>query len=302
MIIVRLKGGLGNQMFQYALGRRLALKYKAELRLDLTFLLNRLPRRDFVFRDYDLSIFNIKERFTWLSRLGRSHFIFRDVVFPLQYTWLKLWDFFDKNYWAREKKDYRFDERILNLPDNVYLDGYWQSYKYLEGMEDVLREDFAFKKDFDEKSAAMAEKICSVNSVCVNVRRQDYVHNPANSTFFVSLEIDYYKRAAEIVAARVANPHYFVFSDEIDWCEKNLDFLRPAVFVGHEYAGEKFQYYLRLMTLCKHFIISNSTFSWWSAWLSESLDKIVIAPKNWVRDPEINKNTDDLIPPDWIRI
>ncbi len=302
MIIVRLKGGLGNQMFQYALGRRLAQNHKTDLYIDLTFLLNRLPRKNFVFRDYALSVFNIKEKFTWLSRLGCSHLFFRDLVFPLQYTYLKLRNIVDKNYWIREKEDYWFDESVLRLPDNVYLDGYWQSYKYLEGIEDILRQDFAFKKELDKKSAILAEKIRAVNAICVNIRRTDYVSNPFNNQFFGVLGLDYYQRGEEIIVSRIKDPVFFVFSDDISWCKNNLKFKTETIFIEHEYAGEKFSNYLRLMTLCKHFIIPNSTFAWWAAWLNPDPEKIVITPKKWVSDTEINKNTKDLIPPSWLRI
>lgn len=293
---------MGNQMFQYAVGRSLTEQHKTSLKLDLTFLLNRLPRKDFVFRDYDLGIFDIIENPNFLSRLAMKNKIARDISYPALRLYLQARNVFDKKYWARERQNYLFDENVLKLPDDVYLDGYWQSYKYFEKISGIIRKEFTFKANFSKKESEMAREIQSVSSVCVNIRRSDYVSNPVNSKFFEALGIDYYKQADAIIKSRVSDPRFFVFSDDTDWCKNNLNFGDNTTFVGHEYAGDRFQSYLRLMTLCKHYIIPNSTFAWWAAWLNTSPDKIVIAPKQWVTDKNININTSDLIPPSWIRI
>ena len=300
MITARLMGGMGNQMFQYALGRHLAERHKTGLKLDLSFLLNRLPRKDFIFRNYDLGIFNVRENFTFLSRFAMKGSPAKNIAFPIARAYLEIRDIFDKEYWMREKQDYFFDASVLESPDGVYLDGYWQSYKYFEKIDGILREEFTFKNKLNKEGRLMAWKIKDVNSVCVNVRRADYITNHLNSAFFGAISKEYYQKAEEIISSKIDNPHFFIFSDDIDWCRANLKFNRPAVFVGREYASEKWQQYLQLMIMCKHFIISNSTFAWWAAWLSENKNKIIIAPKNWVSGPSIN--TDDLIPPSWIRI
>jgi len=297
MIIMRLKGGLGNQMFQYALGRCLAEKRGTKLKLDTTFLVNRLPRKNFVFRDYDLDIFQVQADFTRFSRFAG---VFNNIAFPLYYFYLKIRQFFNIHYVVREKKDYIFDESVLDSPGNVYLDGYWQSEKYFKDIEGVIRKDFTFKNGLGKNGMIMAEKIKNSNAVCVNVRRADYVSNPLNRDFFGTIGYDYYKKAEEVIASKTKHLYFFVFSDDINWCKDNLKFNHPVVFVGREYAGKKWQQYLQLMIMCKHFIIPNSTFAWWAAWLSENKNKIIIAPKNWVSGPSIN--TDDLIPPSWIRI
>lgn len=295
-------GGLGNQMFQYAIGRSLAERYKTKFELDLTFMLNRLPRKDLVFRNYDLGIFNISENFTLLSRLAMKNGIVKNAAYPALRLYLEASDILGKKYWVWEKQNYLFDENILTLNGDVHLDGHWQSYKYFKEIEHLIRKDFTFKLNFDAKSAELAREIQSVNSVCVNVRRSDYITSAINSSFFGVSSADYYKEAEKIISDKISDPHFFIFSDDMDWCKNNLNFTGKVKFVGHEYAGDKFQYYLRLMTLCKHYIISNSTFAWWGAWLNTSPDKIVIAPKQWVTDKNININTSDLIPPSWIRI
>ena len=111
---------------------------------------------------------------------------------------------------------------------------------------------------------------------------------------------DYFKKAESILKGQIANPVYYVFSDEIEWCERHLKFDKETVFVSHDYAGQKFQDYLRLMTSCNHYIIPNSSFAWWAVWFNMNKDKIVIAPKMWFNDPSLN--TTDLTPASWIRI
>ena len=154
-------------------------------------------------------------------------------------------------------------------------------------------------------SQKLAERIRSAESVCVNVRRGDYVSSPSSIEFLGFVGTEYYSESIKIIYARVTNPTVFVFSDEIEWCIDNLRFDCPTTFVGHEYAGEKFRDYLYLMSLCKHFIIPNSTFGWWGAWLSNSKG-IVVAPKKWFNATKWFNGTDldtsDLIPAGWIRL
>jgi hypothetical protein len=109
---------------------------------------------------------------------------------------------------------------------------------------------------------------------------------------------DYIMRAVDIIESKIENPTYFIFSDDVEWCKENIH-LKNMKIVDHSYAGEKFNYYLQLMISCKHFIIPNSSFAWWSAWLNTNSDKIVIAPKNWFN---VDIDTSDLIPDNWIRI
>jgi len=309
MIIVELMGGLGNQMFQYALGRHLAEKHGTELQLDLRALLDRTPRKNFIFRDYDIGIFNICERFASEEDI---HLCCNKVI--------------------KEKKHYVFDEEVLNIPDNSYLVGYWQNEKYFKDIADIIRAEFTFRRGFDPAAEKLAEQIRSVNAVCMNVRRGDYVTLPTARKWHGLCEIEYYEKAISFIAERVSDPHIFIFSDDIAWCEhhfinnKNssfwsfrrvssfleesmkLNFLKktylhlsyPTTFVSHHYAGEKFGDYLHLMSLCKHFIIPNSSFGWWAAWLCTNPDKIIIAPQKWVNDPSID--TSDVTPSSWRRM
>lgn len=292
MIIVKLMGGLGNQMFQYAAGRALSLHHQCILKIDLNFLLDRRPREQgFVYRDYDLGIFNIdpaianeqeikkligepgrkKTDKIIAALLGRKHNFFKEPSF-------------------------NFYPNFFQLVMPVYLEGYWQSEKYFQRYEQQIRKDFTFRYIPSQAIQLMAEKIQRTRSVCVNVRRGDFVTNPLHGT----ASIEYYRHAAKNIESRIASPEYFVFSDDIEWCKVNLSFSAPVHFISHEYAGNKFSDYLYLMTCCSHFIIPNSSFAWWAAWLNNNPDKIIIAPKKWFNKGP--KDTQDLIPESWITL
>ena len=274
MIIIKLQGGLGNQMFQYALGKYLANKYQVSLKFDLNHLLNRsvktkgkLP----TYREYDLDIFGIEKNIATASELksirNRVSNPFVDKIFS------KL--FGHKKSYLNELR-YSFSDEIFDAPDNVYLEGYWQSEKYFKPIESEIRDQFIIKNKLPNKSQLLMDKIVATNSVCVNVRRGDFVGN----SFHILLEEDYYLRAEKVVLEKAIDPEIFVFSDD--------------------YSGFKYQDKFNLMTACKHFIIPNSTFAWWAAYLSNYTDKIVISPEKWFNDKKWN--TMDLLLPDWIKL
>ena len=285
MIIVKLVGGMGNQMFQYAAGRRLAIKHKTILKLDLSFLLDKTPRENFTYRAYDLDVYNIQENFTSFIDKIKQKLKLINVI---------------------QQPHYHFYKKILSAPDNSYLVGFWQSEKYFIDIEQIIRKDFTLKSDLDYETKKMAEKIKSLNAVCVHVRRGDFVSNPVANKFHGVCNLEYYLKGIDYIADRVSNPHFFVFSDDLEWCKKNLQIDYPFTIVSHIYAGKEFEFKLKLMTLCKHYIISNSSFAWWGVWLNKNLEKIVIAPKKWFNDTsrfnDTLINTIDLIPETWIRI
>lgn len=292
MVIVRLMGGLGNQMFQYAFGRSYAHKINAPLKFDLSeFSIKESSAKNFVARDYDLDIFNVK-----------ADFAAADEVFRLsKRTNIELLDRILNRALGFKKTfilepHFHYSESVFESGDDVYLHGYWQSEKYFADIEPQIREDFTFREDLTEKAKEMLARIEASNSVCVNVRRGDFVTNNFHGTFGA----DYYRKGEEIIKSKTADETYFVFSDEVEWCEANLKFDAPTVFVSHNYAGKKFQDYLRLMAACKNFIIPNSSFAWWAVWFNENQNRTVIAPKNWFSDSKFD--TKDLIPEDWIRV
>lgn len=293
MIIVKLQGGLGNQMFQYALGRYLAQKHGTQLKMDVTELLDCSPKKPswFVYRDYELNIFNVQEAFA--SPEETKAFTQRTGIYYLDKVLNKV---------VGRKKSFfyegpqHFHDSVFNAPDNAYLDGYWQSPKYFQPVDDLIRKEFTVKEPLTPLAQTLLAEIQGNHAVCVNIRRGDFVVNPSHNT----CSPDYYRAAETLLLAKRNNVHFYVFSDEVDWCRQNLSFSVPTTFVSHQYAGKKFQDYLRLMSACNDFIIPNSSFAWWAAYLSESKTKTVIAPKKWMNKPDFS--VDDLLPPGWIRI
>lgn len=298
MIVVKLQGGLGNQMFQYAIGRTLAHKNNDQFALDLTFLLDRMPRKNLVVRDYDLNIFDINPRLTVLSRVAQRVSM-PGLLYSLSRGLIKLQSY-AKVQWYVSENELRFHPEILNLKGNIYLDGYWQSEQYFTGWEDLLRKDFRLKAELSDKARMMAEKIMSVDAVCVNVRRGDFVTVQRSVERHGFVGLDYYKRALDVLESRARGLHLFVSSDDMEWSRRNIHFNYPTTYLSHEYKGEKFGEYLYLMALCRHFVIPNSSFAWWAAWLGRRPGKIVIAPQRWfVRE---GNDPEDLIPSSWIRV
>lgn len=275
-VVVKLQGGLGNQMFQYATGLAIARRTNSQLILNLSFLLDRSPRPDFVFRDFDLPIFKLAPD-CQVARDGSAY---------------------AKSLQSVTEKHFHFDPEILALGPNVYLDGYWQSPRYFESILDEVRQSFQFVSEMGLEARKTLAAIQNCEAVCLNVRRADFVSNPKTRAVHGFCGEDYFRAASERIATKVKSPHFFIFSDDIEWCRSaNLTDGLPCTLVSHDLAGPRFATYLQLMKSCKHFILPNSTFAWWAAFLSESPNKTVIVPKPWFSDPKIN--TSDLIPTGW---
>ncbi len=295
MITVKLIGGLGNQMFQYACARRLALKRGVELKLDLTFLLHRLPRKDFTFRNYGLNIFNIKENFTFLSRVA---LYFNNSVFVISFIISRLIKFFYPNYMVEEIDPRCFESKILNLGKNAYLSGILAHEKYFLDVEEIIRKDFIFKKPLVGKNKELAGMINSTNSVSLHIRRGDHVHSSyAPSEIAEKNTLCYYQKARDYILEKISNPVFFIFSDDPSWAKENLKISAKTVVDNN--TGDSSYIDMQLMSLCKHNIISFSTFSWWAAWLNNNPQKIVIAPKKW---NNFNKYGHGIFTNSWIEL
>jgi hypothetical protein len=279
IVIVRLAGGLGNQLFQYAAGRALARARGARLLLDVSGYDNeRLGRQ------YRLDRFRVRARAIRSGGLlGRVR---RRVQRCLPQRWRRL-------VFTEEKLS--FDSRLLEIDRSVELRGYWQSERYLAGIAPMLRQELTFRDPPAGANAALAKEIAGVEAVCVHVRRGDYVTNSSH----VVLPAAYYRSAVEHIKETVPAPHYYVFSDAIPWCREHLPLPGPATFVDHN--GPEADYEdLRLMSLCKHHVIANSSFSWWGAWLAEWPEQVVVAPGQWFANP--SRTTHHLIPDRWERL
>ncbi|MDB5255060.1 MAG: hypothetical protein JWL92_436 [Candidatus Nomurabacteria bacterium] len=283
---------MGNQMFQYAVGRALAIKNNVALGLDTSMLLDRTPRKkQFTFREYELSAFTIDAEivpqatvpFLYKTMPGTVG-IYLDY---LRRKFLRL---------SGTEKGTGFDGSILSLGTGSYLSGYWQSEKYFNEIEGVIRKDFSLKVPLSEKAQYVLGLIESKPSISLHVRRGDYVSDKNAHDILGLSPISYYEAAIAVMLEKEPRASFFVFSDDIEWCKNNLTINAEHVFVedmpGYEH--------MTLMSKCKHNIIANSSFSWWGAWLNSNANKIVIAPKKWYNNKAFNN--DDLIPDHWITL
>ena len=159
--------------------------------------------------------------------------------------------------------------------------------------------DFTFQSPFSEKSRLISEEIKQLNSVSIHVRRTDYISNIPANNYHGTCNETYYIEAMKIIGKKISNPHFYIFSDEPEWFKANIKTNFQVTFVEHNKNEKSFED-MYLMSLCKHNIIANSSFSWWGAWLNSNENKQVIAPANWFQDK--TKNTKDLLPETWIKL
>jgi hypothetical protein len=306
MIIVKLQGGLGNQMFQYAIGRKLSMLNKTAFKLDLSFLLDRTTRENFEFREYDLDIFKMQSNFA--NQKDIQKFLIEQEKGIKAKFYQYLINPILSNKYIKENS-FSFDPKVLSLTGNLYLDGYWQSPFYFSDIKVELKKDFThIDINLTDKGEKLLNLIKTNQSVCLHVRRCDFVNNPINSKFHGSVSLEYIHSAIKKITSFVPSPDFIVFSDDINWCLDNINISEKITFVTRDYlqhqSSNDRKLELRnthyLMQSCKHFVISNSTFSWWAAWLSNHDNKIVIYPKKWFNDSSIN--TSDLMPSEWIQI
>ncbi len=298
MIIVKLTGGLGNQMFQYAAGRRLAEKHSTILKLDVSgfevYKLHRYSLHCFHIWEYLATRNEVEQIMSGSSNHGSS-------IGKLIKWQRKLMEKLSRKssnspHYITEKY-FQFDPNLLNAPNSVILDGYWQSEKYFTDIKDILRREFVVKYPVDPLSQQFATKIQNSNAVSLHVRRADYVQDQLTNQIHGTCDQNYYNQCIQHIAERVINPHFFIFSDEPAWARENLNLPFPKTIVDCNDASRNYED-LRLMSLCQHHIIANSSFSWWGAWLNNSPQKIVCAPKQWFKDT--SRNTQDLIPETWV--
>ncbi len=265
MIVVKLKGGLGNQMFQYAAGRALAIRAGTELLLDANtysqsynreFGLDKFCIKARIATDQDLAPWPKWQRkpSEWLQRLG---------IRTRRYRELKL----------------GFDPKWPSLGDDLYIEGYFQSEKYFSEIKDVLVSDFQLKAQLSAENQRIADQIKNSESVMIHVRRGDYVSSPKAAEKHGACGIEYYRHAIEKIESSVDSPQFFIFSDDLDWVRENIPLPGDPVYVdGNQHTPEVD---IGLMALGKHFVIANSSFSWWGAWLSCADDNVVVSPAPW---------------------
>jgi hypothetical protein len=280
MIVVRLMGGLGNQMFQYALGRRMALEQGVQLKLDLSWFDEEGQVADTP-REYALAGWRID-----------AHFATRDDLRKFK----RIWPWQAAGRIIREPRT-GFHPDVLAVRAPVYLIGYWQNENYFRPIERLLRDEFELRSGLTRSYEEAERRISTVSSVSLHIRRGDYVTNPATNAFHGTCSVEYYRAASALIQAKVKDAELFIFSDDLEWARRNVQLGLPSHFIDHDAAMPPEQD-VWLMSRCRYHIIANSSFSWWSAWLSPSPAKIVIAPNRWFNDPK--HDCRDIVPPAWI--
>jgi hypothetical protein len=285
MKIVKLMGGLGNQMFQYMFGLYLSKKYKEKIYYDISAYKNYSENRKLDIRNFELLKFNLDieivdyKKYPFLNYNNRKEKLFyllKGLLLLDRDTFNFVSDF--KFVWIG---------KILSIFfRNTYYIGYWQSYQFIKDIK------FELKKNQILINSKIRKKILKANAVSIGIRRGDYV-----KLKYIICDIAYYKKAINLIHKKVVCPTFYIFSDDISWCKKNITLSSKHYFVEAN-KDTPFEN-MELMSLCKHNIISNSTYEWWGAFLNKNKKKIVICPKAW--KPNESERI-KLIPNEWTRI
>ncbi|MDR0911691.1 MAG: alpha-1,2-fucosyltransferase [Methanobrevibacter sp.] len=297
MITVELGGGMGNQMFQYAMAKSLAHDLDDELNIfyntDMFYPFLKVEKH----QRYNLNHLNIDENFTsakrfyysiFSSKFKNNFYLFGEKrSFPFIYR-----DLFKH----LKRKNDSITKKNKNSVPNIFLRGGWTNEKYFHHNQDIIRESFKITTPPNRQNKRLMDEISSKNSIALCVRRGDYT-NPFHKAQFGLSTINYFNNAMELIAKKIDNPVFYVFSNDSQYVQKNISSEYPLIFITHNGVDKDYED-LRLMSCCKHFIISNSTFHWWGAYLSLNKNKIIIAPSPWNNSYAF----EDIIPDDWIRI
>ncbi len=293
MIIVRLMGGLGNQLFQYALGRRLALERGVQVKFD--------PKFFAVVKDRPYALDNFKTKVEFASDMevddvkGKNLTGLRRRIF---FKWQDQLPYFKRRY--VKEAFFGFDPKILEVGKIAYLEGYWQTEKYFEPVANDLRKELTPLNPLAPEAMKWDEQIAyAPESVSIHLRRGDYVRTPESKESSSIIQLIYYMNAIHAMDSSLRAPEYFVFSDDIGWAEEHLPRTNNIHFLAHGPEVPDVND-LILMSHCRHHILANSSFSWWGAWLSNDPGKIVVAPKIWF--PDSNRNTEDIYGSNWVRL
>jgi hypothetical protein len=281
MKIVKLKGGLGNQFFQYAFARVISINQKSKVYLDTSDFMYSTHR---VKRSLDLNKFNIKLKL--ISELGliyRNWLIYR----------------FNKYFVTYEEEGINYNDSLINLKNNIIFDGYWQSFKYFDSIRTILQQELVIKTKLSKSARLIKDQLKFKKTVAVHFRRGDYITDLKTNQVHGVIDMSYYKEAFTYFDSYCDNLLFVVFSDDIESIKNELSINKKFLFIDSLYSHlEEFE----IMKGCDHFIIANSTFSWWAAWLGSNEEKQVLAPKRWFKDELLESQSENLIPHDWIRL
>lgn len=290
MIITHIIGGLGNQLFQYAMARRIAYKNNITLKLDIS------DYTTYKLREFKLNQFNIVAEPATQEEIQRFIKNRNRVCLKLIRTYNSFLPFTSRSY--VEERFFYYDPETTKLSDDIYLEGHWPSEKYFLDIEHIIRQEFTLKSEMDTYHQDLKKQIETVESVSIHIRRGDYVSNPVTNKIHGTCPSDYYNNAIGIITDKIPNPHFFIFSDDPEWVHENFKIpYTTTIMRGND---QKDCEDLILMSSCKNHIIANSSFSWWGAWLNPRKDKMVISPAKWYQGADYD--TRDLLPGSWITI
>lgn len=280
-------------MFQYAAGRSIALDDNRELLLDI----NAYSHYN-LHNGYELDkVFNISPRIANDSDIESVLGVWKNryLAYVLKKTLKYGVSFPSHMIW---EQSFGCDMKLAKIKSDLYLDGYWQSEKYFLKNASQIKKDFIFNFKESGTDELLKHHILGSNSVSIHVRRGDYISNPSAIKKHGVCSLEYYYSAIQLISTQLKTPSFFVFSDDIDWARNNIKTTLPMQFVPNNVGTNSFKD-MYFMSQCKHNIIANSSFSWWSAWLNAHPKKLVVSPKLWFLD---KTNTSDLIPESWISI
>jgi hypothetical protein len=292
-IITQLQGGLGNQLFQYAAARALSHKIHSPLLLDQSWFSKTYD--NVTPRDFLLPLMNIKGSFiSYEKAIKRPKKIYRLAQ--------KFWPI--DPFIFVEKTPFRFDSQIGSAPafkrQNLYLMGYWQSYKYFESIKSILQSEISPKNSLDSHYQNYLEQINTSESAMVHVRRGDYIDLASAARIHGFIGLDYYQKGMQSILEKNSDTQFFVFSDDLEWAKENLPHQDKCKFIESISSSNAVIQELELMTHCQHYLIANSSLSWWAAWLSKNPNGSVICPSQWTTDSSVNWS--ELLPSSWHRI
>ena len=288
-----LQGGLGNQMFQYAIARALSERYQVAFTLNRTWF--DTPQECATPRQLQLDLLKIKD------------IQFTSEPFPvkpnkLQRMLQNIMPIGSLIYY--QKNAFDFDPKILNIKRihrrNLYLSGYWQGYSYIKSIRIALQQEFQTVSTISNAYQAHLQEISSTESVMVHIRRGDYVHSLAAAKIHGARPLSYYLKAIQELVAKKPNAHFYIFSDDLPWAKQALPESIRKTFIENAPSSDAAAQELQLMFACKHHIIANSSLSWWGAWLKQDLNGLVYTPDRWINDHTLELS--NLLPSEWQRI
>ena len=296
MIVSKLISGLGNQLFQYALGRQLAIKNGSTLKLDVSFFAGQ-NLRSFKLKQFNIEadILTEADNEKILERFG-DKFFYSKLYKKIEG---KVPKFYQRYY--KEDEWWVYEPGIFKTFGNVYLEGYWQHYKYFEHLDPRIFKELTLADPSELSALPVFDAIADDQyATSVHIRRADYITDKTANSLMGVLPISYYETAMNVLKNKIKTPSYYIFSDDLNWAKDNLKLNGPACFIDI-YNGKKDYLELMLMSKCRNNIIANSSFSWWGAFLNRNPGKTIFIPANWVADQTINKNI-KLDFPSWFKI